>query len=79
MWDANGDAIPNPNYIENYIPRYYQFGEDDIVPIYNQGDVYWDPDTETWHGDAEVLHFAFVPPIMAVPWRRKYARFYDLH
>jgi hypothetical protein len=45
---------PNPNFEEGYIPRYYQFGEGDVVPIYNKGDLYWDDETGAWHGDAEV-------------------------
>jgi hypothetical protein len=45
---------PNPSFDEDYIPRYYQFGEDDVVPIYNKGDLYFDDVTGSWHGDAEV-------------------------
>jgi hypothetical protein len=44
----------NANFVEDYTPRYYNFGPDDAVPVYNQGDIYYDPALETWLGDAEV-------------------------
>jgi len=53
----NGNDVTNPTYEDGYVPRYYQFGENDAVPIYNKGEIYWDPTTETWKGDAEVPIF----------------------
>jgi hypothetical protein len=44
----------NPGYIPGYVPRYYQFGPGDQIPIYNMGDLYFDPVSGTWRGDAEV-------------------------
>ncbi|MEM7311061.1 MAG: hypothetical protein AAF682_30605 [Planctomycetota bacterium] len=49
-----GSMVPNPGYVEDYVPRYYHFGDGDEVPIYNKGDIYFDPVAETWHGDSEV-------------------------
>ncbi len=46
--------IQNPEFVADYVPRYYHFGEDDVVPIYNKGDIYWDTASGAWHGDAEV-------------------------
>lgn len=45
--------IPNPTYVAGYVPRYYQFGEGDVIPIFNLGDVRFDPSTGGWVG-AEV-------------------------
>jgi hypothetical protein len=50
----DGGYVANPYYVDDYVPRYYNFGEGDAVPIYNKGDLYWDPETLAWHGDAEV-------------------------
>jgi hypothetical protein len=44
-------TVPNPGYIASYVPRYYQFGPGDQVPIYNLGNLYFDPSTRTWLGD----------------------------
>jgi hypothetical protein len=52
--DPSTWTVPNPGYIANYVPRYYQFGEGDVIPIYNLGNLYFDATTQTWHGDAEV-------------------------
>jgi hypothetical protein len=41
---ANGGTYAG----EEYLPRYYRFGPDDEVPIYNKGDLYWDPEKSTW-------------------------------
>ena len=54
-------SVPNPEYTkynppggEPYVPRYYQFGPGDDVPIYNRGNIGFDPATGTWMGDTEV-------------------------
>ena len=47
-------TMPNPDYVPGYTPRYYHYGDGDTVPIYNKGNIYWDPATGTWEGDAEV-------------------------
>jgi hypothetical protein len=52
--DPSTWTVPNPSYVANYVPRYYQFGEGDVIPIYNLGSLYFDATTGTWHGDAEV-------------------------
>jgi len=52
--DPSTWTVPNPSYIAGYVPRYYQFGPDDEIPIYNKGHVYFDPTTGTWKGDSEV-------------------------
>ncbi len=45
--------VPNPNYVAGYMPRYYQFGPGDVIPIFNLGDLRFNPATGTWIG-AEV-------------------------
>ena len=52
--DPSTWTVPNPGYVEGYVPRYYQFGDGAEIPIYNQGHIYFDPATGTWRGDAEV-------------------------
>lgn len=52
-------TVPNPDYpIYNangpYVPRYYQFGPGDDIPIYNKGNLGFDRITGTWVGDADV-------------------------
>lgn len=38
----------NPLYAgADYVPRYYAFGDDDVVPIFNK-DGHFDPNTQTW-------------------------------
>jgi len=45
----------NPNYAgPDYVPRYYEFGPGDEVPIYNRGQLYFDTSSQTWRGDDEV-------------------------
>lgn len=44
----------NPEYDATHVPRYYNFGDDDTVPIYNRGNIYYESTTGTWVGDAEV-------------------------
>ena len=46
--------LPNPDHVPDYTPRYYHFGPDDEVPIYNLGNIYYDQALGTWLGDAEV-------------------------
>ena len=48
-------TVTNPFYAgADYIPRYYSFHDGDSIPIYNKGNLYFDPTTDTWHGDSEV-------------------------
>jgi hypothetical protein len=49
-WNPNTYSKPNPYYQgEDYIPRYFQFGDENPVPIMAaQG--YYNPSTETWIG-----------------------------
>lgn len=44
----------NPHYEAGYVPRYYGYGDGDAIPIYNKGDLYYDPATDNWVGDFEV-------------------------
>ncbi len=52
--DPSSWTVPNPGYIADYLPRYYQFGPGDEIPIYNLGSLYFDANSGTWHGDSEV-------------------------
>lgn len=52
--DPSTWTVTNPTYDADYVPRYYQFGPGDMVPIYNLGNIYFDASTNTWIGDAEV-------------------------
>lgn len=52
--DTTTWTVDNPGYIDGYMPRYYNFGPGDEIPIYNLGDLYFDVTTGTWHGDSEV-------------------------
>lgn len=62
-WNEDWTVV-NPAYVDGstnpgqpgpaYVPRYYQFGPDDPIPIYNKGDLYFDGTTESWKGDTEV-------------------------
>jgi len=45
-----GLQVANPGYVAGYVPRYYSYGEDTVIPIYNKGPQYFDPTTGTWHG-----------------------------
>jgi hypothetical protein len=47
---ANGAVVQNPSYLEGYVPRYYGYGEDSIIPIYNKRGLHFDPATGTWLG-----------------------------
>jgi hypothetical protein len=51
--DPSTWSVVNPSYVAGYVPRYYQFGEGDMIPIFNLGDLHFDPSTGTWMG-AEV-------------------------
>src|SRR5262245_392345 len=44
---ANG-PVENPGYIAGYVPRYYGFGDDTIVPLFKGG--HFDPVTQAWLG-----------------------------
>lgn len=53
--DPSTWTIANPYYEgADYIPRYYAFHENNAVPIYNKGNLYFDETTKTWRGDSEV-------------------------
>lgn len=64
--DASGTyTIPNPDYAPGYVPRYYAYGDDTVVPIFNLGSQYFDPAADTWLGpesaiswDATLLTYA---------------------
>ena len=47
---ANGQQVENPNFVEGYVPRYYGFGDDTTIPIYNKRGIHFDPLTNTWLG-----------------------------
>lgn len=51
--DPSTWTLPNPNYDATWMPRYYQFGPGDVIPVYNLGTLYFDALTSTWHGDTE--------------------------
>lgn len=51
--DPSTWSLPNANYDSTWMPRYYQFGADDVIPVYNLGSLYFDAATATWHGDTE--------------------------
>ncbi|MEX1025174.1 MAG: hypothetical protein WD226_08870 [Planctomycetota bacterium] len=69
----NGAMVPNPHYAtyndpgsgELYVPRYYRYGVDDVVPIYNVGTTitdgsgnhvshFYDPALDTWISDSNI-------------------------
>lgn len=53
--DPSTWTVANPDYQgTDYVPRYYNYGEGDEIPIYNLGDIYFDSGTGTWIGDTEV-------------------------
>jgi len=52
--DPSTWTVDNPGYVPGYVPRYYNFGPGDEIPVYNLGDIYFDAPTGTWHGDEEV-------------------------
>jgi hypothetical protein len=53
--DPNSWTIANPDFQgAGYLPRYYNFGPGDEIPIYNLGNIYFDAFTGTWKGDEEV-------------------------
>ncbi len=41
-------SVPNPAYDADYVPRYYGYAEDTLVPIYNKGDLYYDAASGSW-------------------------------
>lgn len=45
-----GAEVANPGYVPGYVPRYYSYGEETVIPIYNRGPQYFDPHTHTWIG-----------------------------
>jgi hypothetical protein len=46
----NGQLVQNSGYVPHYTPRYYGYGEDTIIPIFNKGPQYFDPAKGTWLG-----------------------------
>lgn len=58
--DPGSWTVANPGYVapdsdgKAYIPRYYNFGDGDEIPVYNMGNIYFDPSSGTWKGDEEV-------------------------
>ncbi len=52
----HGTTVTNPNYKgADYVPRFYQFGPGDVIPIFNEGGQYFDPSTGTWRGPEAAL------------------------
>jgi len=47
--DQTGNQVANPGYVADYIPRYYHYGEDTTIPIYNRTDPYVDSGGNTVH------------------------------
>jgi hypothetical protein len=48
---AGGTQVQNPGYIEGYVPRYYGYGANSTIPIFNKSAATWfDPTTGTWLG-----------------------------
>ena len=45
--DVTGTLVANPGYIDEYTPRYYNYGDDTTIPIYNQTDAYVDGSGDT--------------------------------
>jgi hypothetical protein len=53
--DPSSWSVTNPGFEgEGYVPRYYNYGGGDEIPIYNLGDIFFDQTTGTWKGDEEV-------------------------
>ncbi|MEW6071923.1 MAG: polymer-forming cytoskeletal protein [Planctomycetota bacterium] len=44
----------NPDYDPDYVPRYYGYEDDTILPFFNRGDVYYDVSTRSWRAIVEV-------------------------
>lgn len=56
--DQSTWSVVNPFFEgADYAPRYYNYHEDDSIPIYNKGNLYFDPTSKTWRGDAEVAAY----------------------
>ncbi len=52
--DHTGTQVPNPNYKgADYVPRFYQFGPGDTIPILNKGGLFFE--NGTWHGPETAL------------------------
>ena len=52
--DHTGAQVPNPTYKgADYVPRFYQFGPGDTIPILNKGGLYFE--NGTWHGPETAL------------------------
>ncbi len=45
-----GMPVANPGHVPGYVPRYYGYGEDTQIPIFNGGTQYFDPASGTWIG-----------------------------
>src|SRR5262249_47201481 len=60
-------TVHNPGYIPGYLPRYYQFGPGDPVPIFNLGDLHYDPNSNTWLGTEVPLSWSTQELTLAYP------------
>ncbi|NOT29356.1 MAG: hypothetical protein HOP15_02775 [Planctomycetes bacterium] len=46
-----GAALANPGYVQDHVPRYYGYGPNTTIPIFNQSAATWfDATTGTWQG-----------------------------
>lgn len=46
-----GAAVANPGYVPGYVPRYYGYGANTTIPIFNRSAATWfDATTGTWQG-----------------------------
>lgn len=64
--DPSSWTVPNPSYEgPSYVPRYYNFGSGDEIPVYNMGSIYFDSGTGTWKGDSEVP-LAWDPSLLSI-------------
>jgi hypothetical protein len=52
---ANG-PVQNPGYVAGYVPRYYGFGDDTIIPLFKGG--HFDPVTRAWLGPEVPISWA---------------------
>ncbi len=43
-------TVQNPSYDAAYVPRYYGYDDDTIIPIYNKGKIYYDATSGAWIG-----------------------------
>ena len=66
--DFAAPSVPNPHYDPDYVPRYYGYDEDTIIPIFNKAPasapdpldpdaqfLYYDPALDSWIGEEASL------------------------